>query len=262
MNRSIIVLTCVILFSACKNSETKNTYSDESLEVTTSVYPETISKVFKAHGSLDAWNTFESLIFEIEKPEGNEKTTTALKTRESLIEAPKFSIGYDGKEVWLQEKDTASYKGNAKFYYNLMFYFYAMPYVLADDGIIYTDVEPLQFEGREYPGIKIGYEAGIGESPEDEYIMYFNKDTHQMEWLGYTVTYFSKEKSKDFHFIKYSDWQNIDGIKLPKTLEWYNYEDGKPTTKRNAMNFANILLSKNKINKNRFVMPENAKIIE
>jgi len=27
-----------------------------------------------------------------------------------------------------------------------------------------------------------------------EYILYYNPDTYQMEWLGYTVTYFSKEK--------------------------------------------------------------------
>jgi len=264
--KRLILLASIFVLGACKNSKTQkeapNAYSEETLDVTTSIYPDNISKIFKAHGTLEAWNTFESLVFEIEKPEGNEKTTTALKNRESLIETPSYNIGYDGKEVWLQKKDTTTYKGNAKFYYNLMFYFYAMPYVLADDGIIYTDVDPLEFEGQTYPGVKISYEAGVGESPEDEYIVYFNKETHQMEWLGYTVTYFSKEKSKDFHYIKYSDWQIIDGIKLPKTLEWYNYEDGKPTTKRNAMNFTNILLEKSKINVKDFVRPENAEVVE
>ncbi len=264
--KRIIVLASVLLLAACKNSETQketqNTYSEETLDVTTTVYPDNIAQVFKAHGTLEAWNTFESLVFEIEKPGGNEKTTTALKNRESLIETPSHAIGFDGKEVWLQQKDTTTYKGNAKFYYNLMFYFYAMPYVLADDGIIYTDVEPLEFDGQTYPGVKIGYEAGVGESPEDEYIIYFNKDTHQMEWLGYTVTYFSKEKSNDFHLIKYSEWQMVEGIKLPKTLDWYKSEEGKPTTKSRSANFTNILLSKSKINANDFAKPENAKVVE
>ena len=53
-----------------------------------------------------------------------------------------------------------------------MFYFYAMPFILADDGIIYEDVAALKFEGKSYPGIKISYESGVGESPEDEYILY------------------------------------------------------------------------------------------
>ena len=260
--KHIVLLAVIILFSACKNIETQKEHNKETLDVTMAVYPDNISKIFKAHGTLEAWEVYENLVFEIEKPDGNEKTTTNLKSRESLIQTPTFAIGFDGKQVWLQEKDTTSYKGNAKFYYNLMFYFYAMPYVLADNGIIYTDVEPLEFEGTSYPGIKIGYESGVGESPEDEYIMYYNKDTYQMAWLGYTVTYFSKEKSKDFHFIKYSDWQLVEGIKLPKTLEWYNYEDGKPTTKRNDMNFTNILLTKNKMDTNAFVKPENAKVVD
>lgn len=258
----ILIIAFVFALVSCKQAEEKKDYSKEQLDVTTSIYPENISKVFKAHGTLEKWNNFENLIFEIEKPEGNEKTTTALKNRESLIETNTFAIGYDGKEVWLQEKDTTKYKGNPRFYYNLMFYFYAMPYVLADDGIIYTDVEPLQFDGQEYPGIKIGYESGVGESPEDEYIIYYNKETYQMEWLGYTVTYFSKEKSKKFSYIKYSDWQMIGGMKLPKTLEWYVVEDGKPTTKRNAMNFVNIELSRQKSSMDLFKKPEDAKLID
>ena len=51
-------------------------------------------------------------------------------------------------------------KGIPKFYYNLMFYFYAMPFILADDGIVYEDVKPLDIEGKSYPGIKISYESG------------------------------------------------------------------------------------------------------
>ena len=71
----------------------------------------------------------------------------------------------------MKSKDKTAYEGNPKFYYNLMFYFYAMPFILADDGIKYTDAEPLVFEGKSYPGIKISYEAGVGESPEDEYVI-------------------------------------------------------------------------------------------
>ena len=73
--------------------------------------------------------------------------------------------------------------------------FLTMPFVLADDGINYQDVEPLVFEGKTYPGIQISYESGVGESSEDEYKVYYDPETNKMTWLGYTVTYFSKEKS-------------------------------------------------------------------
>lgn len=261
--KKIILLVLAISIVSCKNKTTPTVdYSEEKLDVTTSVYPENISKVFAAHGGLDAWNKMQSLVFTMEKPDGEEVTTTDLKNRKSLIEMPKHTIGFNGEDVWLKHKDTTQYKGNAKFYYNLMFYFYAMPFILADDGIIYENTDPLVFEGKTYPGIKIAYEAGVGESPEDEYIMYYNPETFQMEWLGYTVTFFSKEKSAEFHFIKYGDWQTVENIVLPKTLTWYNYENNLPTEKRNDLPFTNIKLSKAKLDASIFKAPEGATIVE
>ena len=258
----LILSFLVLSFSCKKKADQTIDYSKENLDVTTSIYPKAIAKIFKAHGGLDQWNTMQTLSFTMENPEGDEVTTTALKSRKSLITMPKHHLGFDGKEVWLLKKDTTTYKGNPKFYYNLMFYFHAMPFVLADNGIIYTEVEPLQFEGKDYPGIKISYEAEIGESPDDEYILYFNPETHKMEWLAYTVTYFSKEKSKDFRFIKYSNWQTIKGLLLPGTLTWFNYENNLPTTKRSAINFVDIELSEKKPDDTLFEKPNGAEIVE
>lgn len=266
MKFKILTLIALLIMSSCKDDNKKVEeavdYSKENLDVTTTVYPDNISKVFDAHGGLDNWKQMQTLKFTMPKDTGDEVTSTDLYNRSSLIEMPKHTIGFDGSELWLQKKDTTSYKGNPRFYYNLMFYFYAMPFVLADDGIIYTDVEPLQFEGQEYLGIKIGYEAGVGESPDDEYIIYFNKETNQMEWLAYTVTYFSKEKSKKFSYIKYSDWLTIKGMKLPKTLDWYVVEDGKPVKQRNSREFTDIVLSKEQMDQTVFKKPDSAEMIQ
>lgn len=247
---------------SCKNEKRETTnYSKENLDVTTSICPESISKVFNAHGGLNTWNSMKSLEFTMQKPNGPEVTTTHLKNRKSHIEMPDHSIGYNGETLWLHSKDTTEYKGNPRFYYNLMFYFYAMPFILADDGIIYEDTDPLVFEGKTYPGIKIAYESGVGESPEDEYILYFDSETNKMEWLGYTVTYFTKEKSKEWHFIKYSKWQNIDGLVLPETLTWYNYENNLPTTMRSDLKFTDIKISKEKPDSDIFEVPNGAELI-
>ncbi len=260
--KSIFPVLLVFLIASCKQTPEAKTEIEEAVITTTSkAYPENISKIFKAHGGIDTWNAMENLVFETKLPEGNEKTTTALKSRKSLIETNKFKIGFDGEKVWLKQ-DTLAYKGNAKFYYNLMSYFYAMPFILGDDGIIYEDVEPLIFEEKEYPGIKISYNDGVGESPEDEYVLYYDSETNKMTWLSYTVTYFSKEKSKEFRYIKYSNWQTIEGLLLPETLTWYNYENNKPTTKRSDLKFINVILSKEKPSDTLFEIPEGAKIIE
>lgn len=267
MKLKSLVMIALIVFSSCKDDKAPETvesidYSETELDVTTSSYPESISKVFDAHGGLDTWKDMQTLKFTMSKESGDEMTLTDLYNRTSLIEMPKHTIGFDGQEVWLNKKDTASYKGNPKFYYNLMFYFYAMPFILADDGIVYEDIKSLDFEEKSYPGIKISYESGVGESPEDEYILYYDSETHKMTWLGYTVTFFSKEKGKEFHFIKYSEWQTINGVQLPKTLTWYNYENNLPTTKRNDLEFSEVRLTEMKMKSSVFSKPEDAEVVE
>ena len=53
---------------ACKQEQNTEDYKNAELNITTSIYPETISKIFDAHGGIDAWNSMEHLYFEIEKP--------------------------------------------------------------------------------------------------------------------------------------------------------------------------------------------------
>lgn len=262
MKRIVLTFFCLISIIACKQEQGTEDYKNAELNITTSIYPETISKIFDAHGGIDTWNTMEHLYYEIEKPNQNDVYNIALKSRQSLIASEKHLLGFDGENVWLKNLDTVTYKSNPKFYYNLMFYFYAMPFVLGDDGINYGKAEAMEFEGETYYGVSISYEAGVGESPEDEYILYYNPKTFKMEWLGYTVTYFSKEKSKEFHFIKYSDWQEVNGLLLPKTLSWYHYENNMPTTFRNNVNFLNVKLSKDLPKEDMFKVPDSTMIVE
>jgi hypothetical protein len=267
--KNTLLLLFIVAFASCKQaSEKENTtpMPAEEVEAPKQVmeksYPEQISKVFEAHGGLETWNAMHTLAFTMEKPNGAELTTTDLKSRKAHIDMPNHVLGFDGKAVWLQAKDTTAYKGKPKLYYNLMFYFYAMPFVLSDDGITYTDVAPLVYEGVEYPGIQISYGAGVGESPEDEYILYYNPETYQMAWLAYTMTYFTKEKSKKFNYIKYANWQDVNGVKLPKSIQWFNVVEGKPVDMRNEVVFSDVSLSKAKQEASFYETPESAEVVE
>lgn len=266
MKRLTYVLILLLTITACKDKNPDTAPVKEPIETPMEMekpaYPENLTKVFDAHGGLDTWKTMRTLEFSMTKPDGNEITTTDLKERYSLVEMPKHSIGFDGETVWMKSEKGAEYKGNPKFYYNLMFYFYAMPFILADDGIMYADAEPLTIDGKTYPGIQISYENGVGESSDDEYILYYDADTNKMTWLGYTVTYFTKEKAKEWHFIKYANWQDADGLLLPETLTWYNVENNLPTTAENDVKFTNISLTTDKMDLRMYMMPEGAAAIE
>lgn len=252
--RHLILLPVCLLAFACgePTPEAQETNSAEtSLAETT--YPENISRVLEAHGGIDAWNSQRTLSYKILRESGDESHTIDLWNRFDKVEMPDAVMGYDGEEVWLVA-DT-SYKRDPVFYHNLMFYFYAMPFVLADDGIVYTDTTAVEFEGVSYPGVKISYESGVGASDKDEYILYYHPETGQMAWLGYTATYFSGKKADSFNWIRYDDWVDVSGVILPKSLTWYKHENGLPIEPRNTVGFAEITLSEEALPIDTFQKP-------
>ncbi|MGJ8592659.1 MAG: DUF6503 family protein [Aquaticitalea sp.] len=267
MKKLTVLLVLLISIISCKdkNAEPQQP-KEEQMETPKDAekpkIPENLTKIFDAHGGLDTWKEMRTLEFSMEKPDGYEITTTDLKERYSLIEMPKHTIGFDGESVWTKSSGTTKYEGNPKFYYNLMFYFYAMPFVLADDGIIYSDADPLTFEGKTYPGIKISYNSGVGESPDDEYVLYYDEATNKMAWLSYTVTFGKNGTSDKWSYINYSAWQEVDSLLLPETMTWYNVENNVPTTVKKEQKFSNISLTKDKMDLRMYMMPEGGEAIQ
>lgn len=205
-------------------------------------FPSELGKVFEKHGGLKKWQSNKTLSFN----KGKETHTIDLQTRKTIVNAPDYSLGFDGNDVWISKKDSSVFKSDPKFYYNLYFYFYGMPFVLADNGILYEKIDDLTFEGKTYPGFKISYQSDIGTSPDDNYFIYYNSETYQMEWLGYTVTYFSKKPTDKFNIIRYNDWTEVQGLLLPASITWYKKdEDGIPTEPKDSpVEFTLHLLSR------------------
>ncbi len=261
MKNLITFFACTLLISCNQKatSEKENQLQEEPEQEVipdrSENFPDDITAVFKAHGGIQAFDQMNSLVFEIVKPEGNEKHTTDLKTRHARIETDKFSLGFDGKEAWLVQEDSTAFKGNPRFYHNLMFYFYAMPFVLGDDGISYEKVSDLKVEDKSYVGYKISYSDGVGDSPKDNYFLYYDEATHQMKFLGYTVTFFSKEASEKIKLIEYADWNNVNGLLLPKTLKWRAYKEGVVGEVKSERNFVNAIANKEKPSSSLFEKP-------
>lgn len=253
MKKIVILAILSFVVISCKNEAKKETKKEVAKEVKKENFPEELGKVFEKHGGINAWRNAQVLSFN----KGEEVHTVDLQTRKTVINTQEYSVGYNGKEVWLDEEKEGTYKGNPTFYYNLYFYFYAMPFVLADDGIVYEKTADLVFEGINYPGYKISYKANVGSSPDDNYMVYFNPKTYQMEWLKYTVTFNSKETSDKFNIIRYNNWNNVNGLLLPKAITWYKkVENGTPTEPaRPATEFTKALISQGKLADSFFEKP-------
>jgi hypothetical protein len=253
MKKIVLLLVFSVVMISCKKEAKKASKEKEEVTIHKDHFPDELAKVFTKHGGIDTWRKAKVLSFN----KGEEVHTTDLQTRKTIINHPKYSLGFDGKEVWLDEAEKGSFKKNPTFYYNLYFYFYAMPFVLADDGIMYEKVDGITFENTTYPGIKISYNANVGTSPDDNYIIYYHPETHQMEWLAYTVTFKSKQPSDTYKIIKYNTWENVNGVVLPKEITWYQKdENGNPTEPaRPATEFRLPLLSQGKLADSFYAKP-------
>ncbi|MDD7913117.1 DUF6503 family protein [Polaribacter ponticola] len=246
--KKILLLSITILTLIACSKETKK------MKTINKEIPLAISKVFQKHGGIDKWNELNQLTF----IKGNETHAIDLHSRKSLITSVSYKLGFDGENVWLQQKDSMSFKGNKDFYYNLYFYFYAMPFVLADDGIIYEKTDDLIFEGKNYPGFKISFKSNIGSSPDDNYYVYYNSKTYQMEWLQYSVTFFSKKPSTKVNTIRYNDWIDVNGFLLPNSLTWYKKDENGNVSEpaRSPTIFTNQNVSTKKLDENIFYKPK------
>lgn len=260
--KKLVILALFVGFFACKKQvkteEKPKQEIEQKLESTN--FPEELRKVFNAHGGLATWKKQRNLVFDLPKDGSREIHHIDLISRKDKIITSNFSMGFDGQDVWFLDSKEV-YKGDPVFYHNLMFYFYAMPFVLADDGIHYSPTENLEYEGVSYPGIRISYDNGIGVSSKDEYYLHYDPETFQMQWLGYTVTYRSGEVSDNVKWIRYNDWTTVSGVVLPKSITWYNYEGSTIKEEKSTVFFENIALSNQRKEASFYNKPKEASYV-
>ena len=248
MKYLLTIVVCLLIFVCSNRTDSP------------AVLPPALMKILCHHGTYSRWNKMEALSFQVIQPDGNETHFIDLKSRKDRIEGPTYQLGFDGNDIWVSSDST--YEGNPDIYHNLCFYFFAMPFVLSDNGIKYEQAQPLVFEGQQYPGLKISFEKGIGSSPNDEYFLHYDPRNYRMAWLGYTFTYFENEKSTHINWVRYDDWEWNNKILFPKSITWYNTINGEITEPRNSISFDSISINSYIPYQYNFEKPKEALVIK
>lgn len=220
-----------------------------------------LKPVFDAHGGLDIWRSFRSLAFTLTTGSSSEDFIVDLNNRYERIKGSNYEIGYNGDEYWQWLKDTSVTEKNPKFAINLQFYFFAMPFVLADPGVNSEDLGERTLNDKPYRVIKITYDAGIGVAPEDQYILYVDPATHRLEYLLYSVTFFNADNAEKYSALHYTEWQQKEGLLLPYKLLRYAWDAEKQQLgqARGEKIFSNVELGKESPPAQVFTKPEGAK---
>ena len=258
---------CLIGVSLTSVGCTYSTNSSESSSetpvqaVVSTTEQDVLDKSIEAHGGLDTWRSFGSLSYTLQKRERTEEHVIDLHTRKTLLSTETYQIGYDGTDVWITPGLDA-YSGTPRFINGLDFYFFSIPFVLADPGTQREYLGRVQINDQEYEAMKVSYDSGVGASPDDYYIVHLDPDTYQLRLLLYTATFYSQEPSENYNARMYEDWKEIDGLVLPTKLVAYQWdgEQQQLGEMRGETVFSEIKLGAESPPSSMFEAPEGAEI--
>ncbi len=259
----ILALLCVVL--SCKKdpkNQTGDPAEEEVLtenEETTTAESDVLNRVIDAHGGKARWDEFKAVYFEIERSDYQEKYDVNLDNRDVRIEYKDHVIGKMDETIWIKNLGDEDFKGDAEYLHNFMYYIRLMPFILADDMLSASEVNPLNYEDISYPGVMVRPDPQLsGKTKDDEYIIYYNPNNFQMEWLAYKVNFYNNTNEDLYTLIKYHDWEQVDSLLMPSVVQWHIFEKGEVKDQISEMFYRNTSFKTKAPDGALFSKPEDA----
>lgn len=212
-----------------------------------------------AHGGLEPWNTAGSLAFDFDyapigAPEKRRysRSQVDLQNRRAvqneLGDGADATMGWDGTTAWITP-DPSAFPSPPAFWATTPFYFVGVPWVLADEGTIHTALDPIVIpatgETRPLPTVKVTYEAGTGDAPDDFYVLHLHPDTHQVLALRYIVSFpafFPEGGHGPEKILLWSGHTRSDGLLFATHYDSYLWNEGALSDVTTLVDVANIAL--------------------
>ncbi|MCK0160402.1 hypothetical protein [Allomuricauda sp. F6463D] len=266
MNKSFLILVTAILIISCKEQKKENA-EVEATQATSEEVENTISipdawvdnrvkkaeerltqteagKVvwasMEAHGGLDTWYKNGSLgmrfnyspldgkgsrdSYEVVDPWNNRVVHTSMEDSEA-------KFGFTGEETWLKAKDSTAFNYDVKFWALTPLYLMGHPFVEDGEGVNLELLPETTYKGKKNKLVKVTYDPGTGDAPDDYYILHFDADTYLLTATRYIVSYpeyFKEGGHNPEKFMEVGELVNVDGILLPSELKTHWTVDGKP----------------------------------
>ena len=94
-----------------------------------------------------------------------------------------------------------------------------MPFVFADQGTIIKDMGMGTFGGKTYHVLEVRYQAGVGYSSEDDFVVFIDPKTDRLALIHHSVT-----ESPDVERVTwvFDDWQRVSGLIIPARMTFYS----------------------------------------
>ena len=229
-----------------------------------------IHRMSEAHGGLERWRRAPSVSWvDVWSSAGGEPGPASSIVVEQGRRRATIDIGEEGEDqmhmAWDGEK-AWSQNWNApyppRFYALLNYYFLNMPWVVHDPGVVLSEPGAAQLwnDPVEYKTIRVTYEADVGDTPDDYYVLYVHPETDRLHAVEYIVTYESilpeGMEHTPPHILIYEEFEEVDGLLVPTRFTIYEDEAVYAAAEMSEWSF------EKPFDESELVMPEGAVVAE
>ncbi len=216
---------------------------------------EVATRMIEAHGGLERWQSAPTVSFEVApQPSGAvTRVTVEQGARRAYHDFPGTDtrLSWDGNQAWSENWTS---RQSPRFAALLNYYFMNLPWLTADPGVILGEPETgtLLDDPTEYITVRMSFEPGVGDTPEDTYLLYIDPTSYRLHATEFTVTYGRAEASEP-RVLVYEDYTTVDGLTVPTKAVSYR-KDGSSSGIREVRNWSFSA----SFDESRMVMPADA----
>jgi len=184
----------------------------------------------EAHGR-EAWLSHPALAGHLEVDFGGntilagELTFTTSMGRARIDTSAGPSVVWDGGTAWISPADAEL--PMARFHVLTWPYFVLAPLKLRDPGTRLEVLGEREIGGRTLEAARLTFEPGVGDTPEDWYVVYKDPGTARLHGMAYIVTFGTTtgQAEEEPHAIVYDDLTDVDGALVPIRMRFYMWTE-------------------------------------
>lgn len=235
---------------------------------------EIVWNAMQAHGGLQKWYGNGALSFRFNyrpidgtTPRDSYQTidTWSNKARHTSAADSTAHFGFTGDSHWIKAADSTAFAYDTKFWALTPIYFLAQPFILDGQGVNLDLLPSTVYKAMEQDVVKVTFDAGTGDAPDDYYVLYFDRKTHYLSAIRYIVSYpayFKDGGHLPEKFMEVLSLEETDGILLPSGYKthWLT-KDNTPGEYITKIEVSDVYFN-NKLPSNYFQMPAGAKVLE
>lgn len=233
-----------------------------------------IWNAMEAHGGLSKWFSNGALAFRFNYQPLDGKTARDSyqivdvwrnRAVHTSVSDSTAKFGWNGKTAWVKAKDSTAFAYDTKFWALTPIYLFAHPFVLDGEGVNLELLPQAKYKEKTNDVVKVTFDAGTGDAPDDYYILHFDVDTHLITAIRYIVSYpeyFKDGGHNPEKFMEVGELVNIEGILLPTGLKTHwTVENGQPGDYITKIDVSDLHFIKT-LENDFYDVPEGAKILE